>query len=596
MAEKTNKTAVIQAVKAIAVLVIICLVCVLLLALCNDLLYISDDVRLSRSMQTIYKNFELDTTYDYNNVNPEYATASYGKINKVYRSTDGAFVVEAMGNGGYSNGTVTLYVVVGANTKIIGWAVKENVGQSFIDRIPSDAGTTWYVGQSIVDDITFTMTGATVMATSTAIYNAVQMAAYYCHYALSEQFGLGEVAPPTEDDNIAKFHVHEDGTAFVRDTEFDESLDTEAREKYVKYDSYGEVLSIARCEICGAFVIESLGIGGYENGTVTLYVVVSSEGLIEVWSIKENVGQSYINNIPSNAGTIWYVGQDITEDINNMVNDNGSGAKTGATFSATAIWNAVRMAAYFAHYGLAEELGLVTEDPIEQQNNALAAATELLADTDFSNYTLNITDAASITIGGKTLSEVVNDGVHELSYLFVGEGDNGTVYVFVFGKTSSRKIIAVCEGNLVAKSDNVEDSDGILTNALSFAFLEITFQGDKFSAIVQASKDGSEVVYTITVTPLSNYVPSTYVLEIKITTDGGVGKIADIGIVESGWADGWPDKSDADILGELLVGATSDTVDSMYDNGKVTDATESANIITAAVKAALAHYDANFAN
>lgn len=588
MAEKSEKqAAVIQAVKAVAVLVAICLVCVILLALCNDLFYISDDVRLSRSMQTVYKDFDLDTSYDYNNVNSEYGSASYGKVNKVYRSTDGAFVIEAIGNGGYSGGNVTLYVVVGADAKIIGWAVKENVGQSFIDRIPSNAGTTWYVGESIEDDLAFNMTGATVMATSTAIYNAVQMAAYYCHYALAEEFGLEPSAPPTEDDTIAKFHVHDDGTAFVRDGEFDETLNEEFATA-----SYGEVLSVARCAICGAYVLEAVGVDGYDDGTITLYVVVDSDATIEVWSVKENVGQSYLARLPEDAGTTWYVGESIALELNLTM--------TGATITYTsrAIWNSVNMAAYYCRTALKDEFGLgEIVDPAEE---ALNVATELLADTDYSSYELTRYNYGTLKVGKDTYADTLKSGDDVLSYIFEGKGSNGVIYAYVFGEGDNLKVIVLKDGVLVAKTDNVDETDGIYVNVTKYSLYYVGNDSGEHGAVIATAivnSESDEVVYTVE--SYSTYVPSNYKLIVTISNGVVTGvEIADggNGYEEGDIEYGDPLEEEASALISGLIGATLDNIDSMYDDGVVTGATQSANLITAAVKAALAHYEANFAN
>lgn len=188
MSEKAKKQAnpaVLQAVKAIAVLVIICLVCVLLLALCNDLLYIDDNTRLERAMQKVYSSFVLDKEVA---VTGTSSNPAYGQINKIYLSKDGAYIIESKGVGGYQNGSVTLYVVVGSDAKIKAWAVKENDKQSYIDRVPSSAGTTWYVGEDVSNTLDLVMTGATVVLTSTAINNAINMAALYCRTEL----GLGK--------------------------------------------------------------------------------------------------------------------------------------------------------------------------------------------------------------------------------------------------------------------------------------------------------------------------------------------------------------------------------------------------------------------
>lgn len=181
---ENKKSTAIQSVKTVAVLVIICLVCCLLLSVCNDLFYISDEERFQRSMAKIYPNFVNDESFN-GTLNGTYKTnADFGEIKSVARSTDGAYIVEAVGNGGYQGGTVTLYVVVGSDAKILGWTVKENVNQSYINRIPADAGTTWYVAEDVSGDLGLNMSGATVVATSTAINHAVNMAAYYCRNAL----------------------------------------------------------------------------------------------------------------------------------------------------------------------------------------------------------------------------------------------------------------------------------------------------------------------------------------------------------------------------------------------------------------------------
>ena len=145
-----KKGTVIQAVKAIAVLVIICLVCGILLALCNDLLYVSDDVKFDRAMQKIYPNFKkADDSPALDTAN---AKTPYGEVLDLVKSSDGAYILTAKSsNIGFSNGTVTVYVAVsgGENPTVAGWSIKENVGQSFIGNISEKHQKTWFIGQSI---------------------------------------------------------------------------------------------------------------------------------------------------------------------------------------------------------------------------------------------------------------------------------------------------------------------------------------------------------------------------------------------------------------------------------------------------------------
>ena len=192
MAKKVKKPAnpaLIAAVKAVAVLVCICVVCVTLLAVCNELMYISDEERFNRSLSKIYDGFVVDNSFSTTPVSEYASNAAYkGQVKHVYKGTTGDYIIEALGGGGYQDGSVTLYVVIKANATIGGWTVKENVGQSYIDKIPSNAGSTWYVGKEVSGDLELDMTGATVKLTSTAINNAINMAAYYARSAL----GLGE--------------------------------------------------------------------------------------------------------------------------------------------------------------------------------------------------------------------------------------------------------------------------------------------------------------------------------------------------------------------------------------------------------------------
>lgn len=174
---------VIQAVKAIAVLVCICLVCGILLALCNDLFYISDEERFNRSMAKIYPELDISAVKTVD-IDSKFSTSDYGEVKSVV--TDGeVYILEAKSAAvGFDSGTVTLYVIVDKDAKIVSWVVKEHTNQSYIDKVPSNAGTTWYVGKDVSNALDIEMTGATVVKTSTAIQYAVNAAAYYCRSAL----------------------------------------------------------------------------------------------------------------------------------------------------------------------------------------------------------------------------------------------------------------------------------------------------------------------------------------------------------------------------------------------------------------------------
>ncbi len=194
MAEKVKKPAnpaLIAAVKAVAVLVCICLVCVALLALCNDLLYISDDEKLARAMSAIYADYgtgdkEFNDSYTLTN-----GKNSFGEVTDVKKAQDGAYVLTSKGGGGYK-GTVTIYIVIkqegsGAQMDAVvkAWTVKEHDGETFLGNIGDAQRKSWYVDQSITlyNSDAFALNNNKVTGTtlsSTAINNAVKAACDYC--------------------------------------------------------------------------------------------------------------------------------------------------------------------------------------------------------------------------------------------------------------------------------------------------------------------------------------------------------------------------------------------------------------------------------
>lgn len=416
---QNSKSTIVQSVKAVAVLVVICLVCCLLLSLCNDLLYISDEDRFQRSMAKIYPDFKKDASFD-GALNANFkASAEYGEVKSVVKSTDGTYIIEALGNGGYSGGTVTLYVVVGADALVKSWAVKEHVGQSYIARVPANAGKTWYVGKDVSDALALEMTGATVVATSTAINHAVNMAAYYCRNAL----GIGK---------------------------------------------------------------------NPEGEAKTAVLALLGEG--------------------------------------------------------------------FADYTL------------ESKGSVLNAK-----------------------IGSDKVSAILSDENNSLSYLFAASGNNGDVQVFVYGADENRKIVALTANGIV-KSENVADDDAILAKVQSNKIVSFKFGNYTAYAVITGTDttDAAKTVYTVAGLGIGTE-PGTYVLKVAVVNEGNAGKVESIVATTSGYLPGYPSESDTEKLITSLVGATSATIDSVYESDKVSGATQSANLITVAVKAALADFDASIA-
>ena len=187
MSEK--QSSVKQAVKTVLILVVICLICALVLAICNDLFYVSPDELTARKLKVVYADFQTDTTFD-GTVNQTYATdANFGTVTEVHRSTDGTYVVKALGNGGYGNKGVEVLVAVKADATIAGWTVTSWNGETLSSNFSDKHFKNWYVGQKIRTTFTAANDGIISGTTksSAAIAQAMNMASKY----LMDAYGLG---------------------------------------------------------------------------------------------------------------------------------------------------------------------------------------------------------------------------------------------------------------------------------------------------------------------------------------------------------------------------------------------------------------------
>ena len=181
----------VTSLKTISVLLIICIVCGALLALCNDLFYIDEETKFNRAMQKVYPEFERDTSVSETPVAEFKDLAGVGKVSKVYASKDGTYILESTGVGGFSSGTVTMYVAIGGknpDVQIKSLVVTGNVGQSWMAKVGQKELDKAYVGKNIKDiaavqfGADYKLGGTTY--TSTAILNAVKAAVNYCVTAL----------------------------------------------------------------------------------------------------------------------------------------------------------------------------------------------------------------------------------------------------------------------------------------------------------------------------------------------------------------------------------------------------------------------------
>ena len=350
--------------------------------------------------------------------------------------------------------------------------------------------------------------------------------------------------------------------------------------------NYGEVLEV-RSASDGSYVITSKGsVGAFNGGSVTILVAISPnpEAKILGWALQENEGQTFIANITDKHQKSWFVGSSVSDVQPNVTPNAGQGKGSGATYTENALANAINMACYYCQNALG--LGANPE------GDAKKAVLALLGD-DFGGYTLNTVNIANATVDAakKKVSEVLSDSENTITYLFSGTGEQGTVFAYVYGEGDAIKIVAVTENDVVM-SENVDGSEEFVANIKANPMYTFAYGSYNAYAMITDSNSG---VYTVAGLKVG-VTPNTYVLTVTITTnDDGVGQVSAIDIASDGWVDGVP-QINANKLATSLVGVTGATIGSKYDSDKVAGATQSANLIRAAVEAALKHYDASLAS
>lgn len=169
------------AFKCIVVLLSIVLICGVLLTICNSLFFVSAEEKLARAFKKLYGE---EVAYE-TQVTDDAISITDCKINDVYKITtyDGDYLINATGAGGYSNGTVTCWVIVtvkdGAVDGVKNVSIASNVGQSFITKVTGsaieevigkqdEAGFTSYNTENIKTGATFSL-GAVANAMNGAV-------------------------------------------------------------------------------------------------------------------------------------------------------------------------------------------------------------------------------------------------------------------------------------------------------------------------------------------------------------------------------------------------------------------------------------------
>ena len=327
---------------------IVTLFCVLLisgvfLTVMNSLLRVTDQERFDRAIKKIYGKSVTTEAVLIENFNDK------ATIDEAYRvKDDGNYLIKATGKGGFDNGTVTCWVVVGVkNGSITGInkvVIDSNKSQSYIgyinDKFLSEFAN--YNGEPF-DAYSILRTGATLSAT--AICNAVNASIDYVNGKW-----LGNVTTAGTKLLSAIANIYGDTEIKVYGNE--DKLITAEDETVTGYiaspvtqgnatvsEMYKVVLTQNDTEVTH-YVLTSTGTGGYDKGTVTCMTAAEAQadGSLKIFKvvITDNVNQSYIgkiNHLDKYTGAVYSNGLEFSTDDGYLT--------SGATRSSTAINNAV---------------------------------------------------------------------------------------------------------------------------------------------------------------------------------------------------------------------------------------------------------------
>ena len=122
----------------VCIIVLLCIALVSggLLAIMNDLLNVSDEERVQRTITSIYGQ-----SVDYTVVEADFST-EHGTVDAVYRLADGNYLVKATGKEGYKNGTVTIWCVAKYDNNVFvgltNVSIADNEKQTLMSKFTAD--------------------------------------------------------------------------------------------------------------------------------------------------------------------------------------------------------------------------------------------------------------------------------------------------------------------------------------------------------------------------------------------------------------------------------------------------------------------------
>lgn len=147
-----------QAFKCIIVLLVIALIAGGLLAILNDVLYVTEEERTMRAIEKVYGE---EMQYEELSFEADKLANDYGTLSKVYLLENGNYLVQATGGNGYKGGTITVWVVLtvkdGTFTGIEKVVLESYEKQTLMSKLTYDVYSAH--NDEITGDVYFTTSG-----------------------------------------------------------------------------------------------------------------------------------------------------------------------------------------------------------------------------------------------------------------------------------------------------------------------------------------------------------------------------------------------------------------------------------------------------
>ena len=179
-----------QAFKCIIVLLVIALIAGGLLAILNDVLFVTEEERTMRAIEKVYGK---EMKYEELDFEDSQLSNDYGFISKVYLLENGNYLVQSTGGEGYKGGTITVWIVLTGNengfTGIEKVVLESYEKQTLMSKLTYDVYSAH--NDKVTGEIYFTtddsgikvvVSGATY--STNALNNAVDCALKFAHEVL----------------------------------------------------------------------------------------------------------------------------------------------------------------------------------------------------------------------------------------------------------------------------------------------------------------------------------------------------------------------------------------------------------------------------